>query len=363
MQKTYKKKTMEPHRLTSMLLTLACAIVILGIGYLVIVESGKKVLEKERTLEESNYENTSSNIFYGKIDEDIELFPWNYYPEGQPAGNMKEFPRFLSQMEWYWDFDEEMKRAQDWYLYSLIGWAGGVHEEDVWEWYSQRQKNIMDSMVMAEDSPVGSLFFYQDSLDFGEKQYEVRVACSYWNIVSFTCMEDRNGQERDRKAWEEGKDRLVEVLETSEEELAEYFSYMMRLRNEEAVSIFDTERGEYVKTYLTALRWLEGILQGKSHVFYYVPEDDKEAVLRWLDAMEEEEANAAVFEGKKAAGADEISEEYSVLQKGAGQPSYSYQIVDLKDVILLLMQGEQTLGLYYDPISQSFCGYNFFYEY
>ena len=53
------------HRLKSILLTLFCAGIILGAGYLVIVESGKKVLEKERTLEEASYEGASSNIFYG----------------------------------------------------------------------------------------------------------------------------------------------------------------------------------------------------------------------------------------------------------------------------------------------------------
>ena len=45
------------------------------------------------------------------------------------------------------------------------------------------------------------------------------------------------------------------------------------------------------------------------------------------------------------------------------QLGYSYQIVELKDMILLLMQGQETLGVYYDPIAQRFCGYNFFYEY
>ena len=43
--------------------------------------------------------------------------------------------------------------------------------------------------------------------------------------------------------------------------------------------------------------------------------------------------------------------------------SYSYQIVELKNMILLLMQGEETLGIFYDPMEQRFCGYNFFYEY
>lgn len=68
-------------RIISMFLTLLCAGLILGAGYFVIVESGQKVLEKERVLEETAYEDTSSNIFYGKIEENIELFPWSYYPQ------------------------------------------------------------------------------------------------------------------------------------------------------------------------------------------------------------------------------------------------------------------------------------------
>lgn len=63
------------HRVKSLFLTLLCAGMILAAGYLVIVQSGQKVLERERILEESVYEDTSSNIFYGKIEEDIELFP------------------------------------------------------------------------------------------------------------------------------------------------------------------------------------------------------------------------------------------------------------------------------------------------
>ena len=50
-------------------------------------------------------------------------------------------------------------------------------------------------------------------------------------------------------------------------------------------------------------------------------------------------------------------------QEADPAPSFSYQIVDLKDMILLLMQGESTIGIFYDPIAQEFCGYNFFYEY
>ena len=347
-------------RLKSMLLTLLCAIVILGVGYGVIVESGKKILEKERSLEETVYENTSSNIFYGKIDEDIELFPWNYFPEGQEAGNSEEIPRFLIMMEWNWDTDAEMSRAQDQYLYGMIGWQAGVSAEKVAAWYSRNQKNIMGNMVQVENSPVGSMFFYQDNLRLGKKQYQVRVASGYWNIVSFTCMENREGQERDRKAWEAGKDKLVGMLETSEDRLEEYFSYMMRLSSYETVILYDQKSGEYISTYLTGLRWLEGILQKKKHAFYYVPENDKRAVLRWLEVLENEETE---YSSQKLAGEGNAAADYILESLEQAQPSFSYQIVELKDVILLLMQGEQTLGLYYDPIGQKFCGFNYFYEY
>ena len=43
--------------------------------------------------------------------------------------------------------------------------------------------------------------------------------------------------------------------------------------------------------------------------------------------------------------------------------NYSYQVVELKDMILILVQGDVTMGLYFDPVNQKFCGYNFFYEY
>lgn len=43
--------------------------------------------------------------------------------------------------------------------------------------------------------------------------------------------------------------------------------------------------------------------------------------------------------------------------------NYSYQVVELKDMILILVQGDAAMGLYFDPINQKFCGYNFFYEF
>lgn len=339
------------HRLKSMLLTLFCASVILGVGYLVIVESGKKVLEKERTLEEASYEGAGSNIFYGRIEEGIEVFPWNYFPQEGEERTLGAYPRFQeSYLFWGEEIEEELKTVQEWYLCQLIGWETGVEPEEVQEWCSKNQKSIMGNMVMVEDTPVPWIYFYQEVLELGGRQYQVRIACSEWNILSFSCIENREGQERDRDAWKEGKGKLVDVLENSEEELEKYFSYMAFLLNQGAVSAVDFD-GKYVNAYLEGFRWLEQILESQGGGSVAIPEGVSEV----LGAYE------SSYLGEVKDKEEDISKETN-LEEDA-ESAYSYQIVELEDKILLLMQGEQTLGAYYDPIGQSFCGFNFFYEY
>ena len=40
-----------------------------------------------------------------------------------------------------------------------------------------------------------------------------------------------------------------------------------------------------------------------------------------------------------------------------------YVSKELKDMILILVQGDAAMWLYFDPINQKFCGYNFLYEF
>lgn len=339
------------HRIKSLFLTLLCAGMILGAGYLVIVKSGQKVLERERILEESMYEDTSSNIFYGKIEEDIELFPWSYYPQDNTAENIGDFPKFQAMgiEEWDEEVEAEVKEAQDWYLYQMIGCQSGMSAEEVWELYHNSQKSIMDSMIRVDNSPFGpvTIYFYQDTMQLGEQQYQIRIACSDWNIISFNCFKYRDGQERDREAWAEGKEKLVGILEKSEEQFAEYYKYMLLLRDQDLMVTYD----DGISTYLQSLYWLEAIMDGKEYGSDYISDDIRNMMEDWMP-VSSEKGNVNMSDGG--------SETETVMD---AKSSYSYQIVDLKDMILLLMQGEETLGIFYDPMEQRFCGYNFFYEY
>lgn len=509
------------HKVKSMFLTVLCMGIILGVGYLVIMESGRKVLESGVMLEETDYENTSSNIFYGKIEEDIELFPWNYYPGDEVEvgwqNDLGTHPLFqyamvIGDME---TEEEELKALQGWYLCQLIAYKTDSDPSEVWEIFEKKQHTIMDEIRVVENSPIGPLFFYQDNLTLGKKQYQVRISFTQWNIISFICIEDRtedaqessegqpsyagqgsqgtqgqegqpshagqegsqeaqgqeglpsytgqeggstdgvggegqrqagseaqpggsshqggNGQDeagngamqdaaaggaeegqpasgsqqaegaptgqpsgsdgtkesptgqpsegqlKNTRKWEEGKEKLVGILEESEKQMAEYFDYMCFLRDRDDTTFYVDD--EYANCYLESLQWLERIQKGEDIEDYELSsilqqiwefQNSQEVYIEEKEGAVDSEYDAGnVDTGSMEAAAGEAAENVSgdisynaqIGAEAGSDPSFSYQIVDLKDMILLLMQGEDTLGIFYDPIAQEFCGYNFFYEY
>ncbi len=418
------------HKGKSMFLTILCMGVILGFGYLLIMESGQKVLENGIMLEETDYESTSSNIFYGKIEEDIEVFPWNYYPGDEAGLGWKTesgiHPMFQYSMLSDDDdsVEEELKSLQSWYLCQMIAYKTNSTPSEVWSIFEKKQHTIMDEICMVENSPVGALFFYEDILSIKGKRYQVRVSFTQWNIINFVCMEER-GQDaggsqgssgtqssvkkrmalgsqesaksegsrgiqasaRNQAEWEEGKESLAKILGESEEQMEEYFAYMSFLRDWDDTVFYVGDMESYANCYLESLQWLDQIQRGKT--------EKNQGLAYILERMEEikyvensmynvedmgdykaKDADSALGEEKveteekmgvdaTAALGEPEEEEYGLVaeQEAEPAPSFSYQIVDLKDMILLLMQGESTIGIFYDPIAQEFCGYNFFYEY
>lgn len=354
----------------SILLTLVCAIVILGAGYLGIVDLGKQILKSESVPERAAYENAGSNIFYAEIQDDIEIFPWNYYPEESVVGFEEgRVPVLLAEnafaeqhlLERSYAVQEVVSNEQDitdqegeWiigtdsYFSELIAHETGVAEDKVFAWFQEKGRHILQNMVMSDNLSVGELFFYQDILDLEGKKYQVRIACNDWNIINFVCVEYDEQDRREQQEWKEGKKKMVEVLERSEESLSKYFFYMSQLNDMGAPTIYYLN-GEYRNAYLQGFLWLENIMQGNGA--------DEElskglgiSAEEWKDLYQNEK-----YDGEVVSDSENQDVEYSV--------SYSYQVVELKDMILLLVQGDVAMGLYYDPVNRKFCGYNFFYEY
>lgn len=368
----------------SIVLTLLCAVVILGLGYLGIVERGKQILRSESVPERARYENAGSNIFYGKIEDDIEIFPWNYFPEDREERGEEVIPVFLAEdsfIEQYFlagayaveagesgawpdldvsvadsaaysaqedgtpDLQVQSYIATDYYFSELIACETGVGEEEVFGWFQEKGRHILQNMVMTDNVSVGTIYFYRGILELRGRKYQVRIACSDWNIINFVCAEYRAGDRREQKGWKEGKQKMVEALEKSEDSFAKYFTYMSQLNDMGSPTIYLVS-DEYENAYLYGFRWLENIMQGEGE-----DEELAEGISHWEKEWE------AIFQPETDAGEGSVREnqEYSV--------NYSYQVVELKDTILLLVQGDAAMGLYFDPIDQKFCGYNFFYQY
>ncbi|MCI9448042.1 MAG: hypothetical protein HFH36_11785 [Lachnospiraceae bacterium] len=369
----------------SIVLTLLCAMVILGMGYLGIVDRGKQILRSESVPERARYENAGSKIFYGKIEDDIEIFPWNYFPEDRVQREVEVTPIFLTEesfVEQYFpegacaieagetetqpgsavDMAESVAGdalvdsvpelrvqgyiATDYYFSELISCETGVDMEEVFGWFQEKGRHILQNMIMTESVSVGTIYFYRGILELCGKKFQVRIACSDWNIINFVCAEYRSGDRREQKAWKEGKKKMVEALEESEESFAKYFAYMSQLNDMGYPTIYLVD-DVYENAYLYGFRWLEDIMQGNGE-----DEELAKGISQW------DKEWRAIFQPDKDAGdgsVQDVNQEDSV--------DYSYQVVELKDMILLLVQGDAAMGLYFDPINRKFCGYNFFYQY
>lgn len=392
-------------RIKSMFLTILCAFIILGAGYLGIEESGRRILEGGNTLEETDYENTSSKIFYGKIEDDVELFPWNYYPVDARAKNETSVPLFLEegmigrQVETS-EKDKETEDAQNTYFIQMIAHESNTDEKHVWNWYEKNKKSIMGSMVAEETPLFGMLYFYQDTIELGKEFYQVRIACNDWNIISFTCVKSGREEASERKVLEEGKERLAEILEGSEQEMAEYFAYMMGLQDLglSEIGVYSGEMSDAylgnmplyydyfsedgvdksINTHLQGLMWLDDIMKksGTGASLDIMKDAGNQEIIRLIEAY----GSGTVTDN---AGTNAVNDDTDDIESGMddnGEESVtadsdmfsdvdyemgenSYQIVELKNMILLLMQGDTaTLGIYYDPMNRKFCGYYYFYE-
>lgn len=366
----------------SMLLTFACAAVILGLGYLGIVEQGRRILRSESVPERAEYEDAGSNIFYGKIEDDIEIFPWNYYPEEPVKEEGGTAPLFLGEdlfIQQY--FPQRGYDVQDWekggqadilmesadsrlpgiqteeisdpqlqcflsvdaYFSEMIACEAGVEMEEVFRWFQVRGRHILQNMVMTDNVSIGTIYFYRDVLYLGGKRYQVRIACSDWNVINFICSEFIAEERQEQDEWKEGKQKMVEILEKSETSLSKYFSYMSQLNDMGSPTIYTLD-SEYDNAYLYGMFWLQDIVEGRA---------EDENLAERFSVLEEEWRY--IYQDNPEFDRAKEGVDYYV--------NYSYQVVELKDMILLLVQGDAAMGLYFDPINQEFCGYNFFYEY
>ena len=387
------------HDKKSLILTFLFTLIILGAGYLGIVEQGKEILRSESVPERAEYENVGSNIFYGKIEDDIEIFPWNYYPENTVKEEI--IPNFIMDdgfgARYLYEKQDEIEQileegaengitdiqaqcyvAADSYFAEMISLETGVDEEEVLDYFGRPGNHLVQNMVMSTDSYVGTICFYQETMTLDGNRYQVRIACSDWNVINFVCAEYVTKDRREQSEWKAGKKKMVGVLEQSGDALSDYFTYMSQLNDLGAPTIYSIN-DIYENAYLVGFRYLEYITAGigaQSQVEaeeFQLMEMKMDLVAQEWDAIykgveDNVDVDGEIITDEKDSGdagekEDAFSGVGSEVQEVDDSVNYSYQVVELKDMILILVQGDVTMGLYFDPVNQKFCGYNFFYEY
>lgn len=313
-------------------ITVLCTALILGIGYAGVVTGGNFLLSNEEAPQKAEFENTSSNIFYGKIEDDIQLYPWNYYGQNEIEESLSEIM----------DYPENKNIG---YLEEMVKWMEAycceVDTGTIEDIYEQKQSKIADNIKIS-NTDNGLIFFYQDILEVNRVRYQVKLAFDEWSILSFSCMEYRESDVRETVEWEEGKKLLTEMLDQYQDEIAGQLYDMRGLY----LNAYNMKELEYdiFERYVVNMETLRAIQEAVSNGTTYKSE------MLYGDTYD------ATNEEWQAAG----QKEYSVIYSDTA--GASCQVIELNDMILLLIQGNDTIGLFYDPVSQKFCGYNYFWE-
>lgn len=303
----------------SILITLLCALAILAVGYAGIIVSGEQVLKSDTEPELVTMDANISNLFYSRLEDDIQLFPWNYYPEDSDAA-AEDVESFFMEYSPYVEND---------IFYTLIALAAGVENQEVSSWYAQQEKTIMTSMKQGveQDGTTVGLFFYDDVIRLSGKEYRVKIACSMYNIISFSCIPCREEGVKETVEWNKNKEQFMKWTEENEELLLLAWARMC--------DIYYNVDGTDI--------WYE---------YIYLYQDYLTAVysVRNLDEIMYTEVDNQMNSSKEGFEADYDYDKLPI------------QIIEWKDSLFIMLEGDVTVGLYYDVLKQQVTGFHFFCE-
>lgn len=327
----------------SFFLTLLCSVLILGVGYEGIVKAGELLLSNEEEPKKAEFESNGSNIFYGQIEDDILLYPWNYYGQNERKMTLDELNPEMT--------EAVRQRLEVYVPYCTVKVWDTIHNI-----YEQNPQRIVENTKIC-DAEYLYYCFYQDRLEVRGKIYQVKLAFNESATYSFSCMEYREEDVRGTKEWEEGKKLLTEMLDKYQEEVIDII-YDMQLMYWNAYACDDIWwQNAYAVEYVGRLDILNWMLDATKEA-----KEAKDGTSSLEEAIYEriEETIGAEDNGAGLDSGKNKEEEEEDFQSEP-EENYTCQVLELSDMIILLIQGDGILvGVFYDPVNQVFCGYNFF---
>lgn len=342
----------------SIFLTLVCAAAILAVGYAGIIFIGEKVLKSPQEPELITMTGNISNLFYSELEDDIQLYPWNYYPQedtGDGQWDDAEAGRqeVKQDLELFIDYSPYLENNV---FYTLIAVAADVDPQEVSRWYDEQEKTITTSMKRGknQDGEAVEWYFYEDVIRLNGKEYQVKIACDSWSITSFSCIQCRNEGIKETEAWNENKERFMKWMEENQGSMQDIFN-----------GIYGTyySVGE-VETWYMYVELYQDYLD-QIHYDMLLTENfgtDRQEEKEEERKKEEEKKTAQVMTDGVVSNSDweKTPEAYGMVNDVVAENAI--QMIELKDSFLLVMEGEITVGLYYDVVEQRITGFHFFYK-
>lgn len=306
----------------SIYITLLCGLAILVLGYGGIVFFGELVLKSATEPEEVTMDADISKLFYSKIEDDIQLYPWNYYPKEQ-----NETVGFM-------DYSPYVENDV---FYNLIAMAAEVEPQEVRSWYAGQEKTIMDNMLQGQeaDGSKNNMFFYDEVIRLSGKDYRVKISCSPEMILSFSCIQCREEDVMETKEWSEQKEQFIGWLESNPEAMTAAWEILYMIPYEVSSVEQWYAYVELYQAYLSVVSdWSKGDI--------------------WVEqqggriTVESAENTVEIYPEQK---------EHEVLYN-----EMPIQMIEVKDSMLIMMESDITMGLYYDVLNQRVVGFHYFYE-
>ncbi len=304
----------------SMVITVVCALDILLVGYLGIIYCGEEILVSSPEPEPINITSNISNLFYSQLEDDIQLYPWNYYGEGQQVEE-----GFLE--KYVLDFTPYIESDV---FYTLISIATGVDHSEVFRWYEEQKKTILGSMVQGQrDGNSLEIYFYDDTIQLNGREYKVKIAWREFEILSFSCIQCREEGIQESKEWSRNKEVLMENLK----DCSGLIAYLPLYQVERFNMGIENSVYWYVDMYLTYLEELK----------YCLAEEKND----WNGSKTQE-----IEESVNTTSGDN-NDYYD-------EETHTIQVIEQKDSILLVVESDVMMGIYYDVIDQQVVGFHFF---
>ena len=298
-------------------ITILCSFIIIFIGYHTLDIAGNYFLLNTDKISISNKTDNNSYIFYSQTDNDILIFPWNYYKESLPLTEEDKIDDGDTKYSLNKNFITSLYTSINSLFYETISPDLSVYlYKNNSTLYDELNFDfIFDKLLTYTDSEGEQYFFYNENKTINDTTYNFSFAFDRnIKIYSFKC----------REVYSENTANV--------DTLTNGYTYLNHLINNGDIS-----------------KELPSLCEKNSEVISY---DEASALINPTEATKENiEADIYINDYKNE------NDTYSDTEVDTNT---SYQIIESNGEYLLISLNEMIV-YYFDPVQNKFTGFNYIY--